>query len=144
MSSQNTIHQCGNLVADPELRFTTQGRPVAQFRIGVNDRYQVNGEWKERSSFQTVVCWGGLAENVAATVRKGDRVMISGRLDQRTFDAQDGTRQYRVEITADEVGVALRWAVAEKIERVTGARELVATNGESVATEPDPDPEPDF
>jgi single-strand DNA-binding protein len=138
VSSQNTIHQCGNLVADPELRVTTQGRPVVNFRIGVNDRYQVNGEWKERSSFQTVVAWGGLAENIATSLRKGDRVMVSGRLDQRTFDAADGTRQYRVEITADEVGVALRWALIDgKVERVTGTPALVASNGEVIEPEPE-------
>jgi len=138
VSSQNTIHQCGNLVADPELRITPSARSVVQFRIGVNDRYQVNGEWRERSSFQTVIAWGGLAENIAATLHKGDRVMVSGRLDQRTFDAADGTRQYRTEITADEVGVALRWAQVDgKVVRVTGTPALVASNGEVVEPEPE-------
>ena len=75
----NTVTLIGNLTRDPELRYTTGGRGVASFGLAVNRRYQVNGEWQEQTSFFNVVCWAELGENVAASLGKGSRAIVTGR-----------------------------------------------------------------
>lgn len=117
--SSNTIHVCGNLVADPELRFTTTGKPVANGRIAVNERIQVNGQWTDRTNYFNVVAWNAQAENLAMSCVKGNRVMISGRLQTRDYVGADGTKQYFTEIVAQEVGVSLRWHSVDGIEKAT-------------------------
>ena len=82
--ADNTVTLVGNLTRDPELRYTTGGRGVASFGIAVNRRYQVNGEWQEQTSFFNVVAWGTLGENAAASLTKGTRVIVTGRLEQRS------------------------------------------------------------
>ncbi len=114
--ADNTITLVGNLTRDPELRYTTGGRGVASFGMAVNRRYQVNGEWQEQTSFFNVVAWGQLGENVAATLGKGNRAIVFGRLEQRSWETQDGEKRSVVEVVADEVGPGLRWAQAQ-IER---------------------------
>jgi len=118
----NTITLIGNLTRDPELRYTTGGRGVASFGIAVNRRYQQNGEWQEQTSFFNVVCWGELGENAAATLTKGSRAIVTGRLEQRSWETQDGEKRSVVEVIADEVGPSLRWAQAqvERTERTGG------------------------
>ena len=114
--ASNSITLTGNLTRDPELRFTTGGRGVATFGLAVNRRYQVNGEWQEQVSFFNIVCWGDLGENVAATLTKGSRCIVSGRLEQRSWETNDGEKRSVVEVIADEVGPSLRWATAQ-VER---------------------------
>ena len=114
--ASNSITLIGNLTRDPELRFTTGGRGVASFGLAVNRRYQVNGEWQEQVSFFNIVCWGDLGENVAATLTKGSRCIVSGRLEQRSWETNDGEKRSVVEVIADEVGPSLRWATAQ-VER---------------------------
>ena len=114
--ASNSITLTGNLTRDPELRFTTGGRGVASFGLAVNRRYQVNGEWQEQVSFFNIVCWGDLGENVAATLTKGSRCIVSGRLEQRSWETNDGEKRSVVEVIADEVGPSLRWATAQ-VER---------------------------
>jgi single-strand DNA-binding protein len=106
----------GNTTREPELRYTAGGRGVASFGLAVNRRYQVNNEWQEQTSFFNVTCWGTLGENAAACVGKGTRVIVTGRLEQRSWETQDGEKRTVVEVVADEVGPSLRWATAE-IER---------------------------
>ena len=90
--ADNTITIVGNLTKDPELRFTAAGKGVTSFGVAVNRRYQVNGEWREKVSFFNVVAWDALGENVAASLGKGNRVIISGRLDQREYATDDDRR----------------------------------------------------
>ena len=111
--ADNTVTLVGNLTRDPELRFTQGGRAVASFGIAVNRRYQVNGEWQEQTSFFNVVAWGQLGENAAASLTKGARIIVSGRLEQREYQTQQGEKRTVVEINADEVGPSLRFATAQ-------------------------------
>ncbi|HXX91812.1 MAG TPA: single-stranded DNA-binding protein [Acidimicrobiales bacterium] len=105
----------GNLTRDPEIRYTREGAANTTFGLAVNRRWQVRGtdEWEEATSFFDVVCWRELAENVALSLVKGTRVVVSGRLDQRTWEGEDGERRSRIEVTADEVGPSLRFATVE-------------------------------
>ena len=114
--ADNTITVVGNITRDPELRFTAGGKGVASFGIAVNRRYQVNGEWQEKVSFFNVVAWDSLGENAAASLSKGSRVIVTGRLEQRDYETKEGEKRSVVEIVADEVGPSLRWARAE-VER---------------------------
>ena len=106
----------GNLTRDPELRFTAGGKGVASFGVAVNRRYQVNGEWQEKVSFFNVTAWDSLGENAAASLTKGTRIMVTGRLEQREYETTNGEKRNVVEIVADELGPSLRWARAE-VER---------------------------
>jgi single-strand DNA-binding protein len=115
--ADNNVTIVGNLTREPELRFTNGGRAVASFGVACSRRYQVNGEWQEQTSFFNVVAWGQLGENAAQSLNKGSRIIVSGRLEQRQYEAKDGGGQRSiVEIVADELGPSLRWATAQ-IER---------------------------
>lgn len=118
MASENSVTVVGNLTRDPELRYTTGGRGVASFGLAVNRRYQVNGEWQEQTSFFNVVAWGDLGENLAASVEKGARIIVTGRLEQRSYETKDGEKRNVTEIIADEAGPSLRWAQAQ-VERIS-------------------------
>lgn len=117
MANGNTITIIGNVTRDPELRYLTSGTALAQLGVAVNRRYQQNGEWQEDTSFFDVVCWRELADNVSESISKGDRIIVTGRLEQRSWETQDGDKRSKVEIVADEVGPSLRWATA-RIEKV--------------------------
>ena len=114
--ADNTITLVGNLTRDPELRFTTGGRGVASFGIAVGRRYQVNGEWQEQTSYFNITAWGQLGENAAATLTKGMRVLVTGRLEQREYTTREGDKRTAIEVVADELGPSLRWATAQ-VER---------------------------
>ena len=120
--ADNTVTLVGNITRDPELRFTSAGQAVATFGVAVNRRFQRNGEWEESTSFFNVTCWAQMAENVASSCPKGTRVLLTGRLEQRTYEAQGGDKRSVVEVIADEVAPSLRWATAEvtKNDRRTG------------------------
>ncbi len=111
----NSVTLVGNITRDPELRFTPSGQANASFGLAVNrvwnDR-QTN-EKKEAVSFFDVVCWREMAENVSESLSKGARVVVTGRLEQRSWDGPDGDRRSKIEVIADEVGPSLRWATAE-------------------------------
>jgi len=117
--ADNTITLVGNLTRDPELRFTTGGRGVASFGIAVGRRYQVNGEWQEQTSYFNITAWGQLGENAAATLAKGSRVIVTGRLEQREYTTREGDKRTAIEVAADELGPSLRWATAQ-VERQYG------------------------
>jgi single-strand DNA-binding protein len=110
--ADSNITIVGTLTRDPEMRFTNNGRGVASFGVAVNYRYQQNGEWKEETSFFDVSAWGSLGENAAATVSKGTRVIVNGRLQQRRYETKDGEKRSAVEIIADSIGPDLKWATA--------------------------------
>jgi len=113
MSSSVAI--VGNITRAPELRFTPSGQANAKFGVAVNRRWQSNGEWQEAVSFFDVVCWRELAENVSESLSKGTRVVVTGRLEQRSWE-QDGQKRYAVEIIADEVAPSLRWATVQIVK----------------------------
>lgn len=114
--ASNTITVVGNLTRDPELRYTQSGKATVTVGIAVNRRYQLNGEWQEATTYMNVVAWDQLAENIAASLTKGARIMASGRLDVREYEGRDGVKRTSVDIVADEVGATLRWATVA-IER---------------------------
>src|SRR3954452_12506182 len=116
--ADNTVTVVGNLTRDPELRFTAGGKGIANFGLAVNRRYQVNGEWQEKVSFFNIVAWDQLGENAAASLTKGTRIIVNGRLEQRDYETQQGEKRTVVEVVADEIGPSLRWARAE-IERIS-------------------------
>jgi single-strand DNA-binding protein len=118
MATDNTVTLVGNLTKDPELRYTTGGRGVASFGLAVNRRWQQNGEWQEQVSFFNVVAWGDLGENAAASLTKGSRCMVTGRLEQRSFDTREGEKRNITEVIADDLGPSLRWAQAQ-VERIS-------------------------
>jgi len=123
MANGNSVTLVGNLTRDPELRYTPSGAANAQFGMAVNRRWQnrQSGEWDEATSFFNVVAWRELAENLSETLQKGARVIVTGRLEQRSWETPDGEKRSVVEVVADEVGPSLRWATAEvtKNERRT-------------------------
>jgi single-strand DNA-binding protein len=109
----------GNLVEDPELRFTNNGTAVANLRVAVTQRIQQDGEWRDGdTSFLKVNVWRGQAEHLADSLAKGDRVMVTGRLRQRSWETPEGEKRSVTEIEADEVGASLKWATA-KVERAS-------------------------
>ena len=115
MANGNTVELIGNITRDPELRFTPSGAAVANFGLAVNRRWrnQQTNEWEEQVSFFDIVCWRELAENVSESLTKGSRVMVSGRLDQRSWETENGDKRSKVEVVADEIGPSLRWATAQ-------------------------------
>ena len=121
--SGNNVTIVGNVTRDPELRFTPSGQANARIGVAVNRKWQDrnSGEWQEATSFFDVICWRELAENVSESLKKGTRVIVTGRLEQRSWE-QEGNKRSVVEINADEVAPSLRWATAkvEKTERRSG------------------------
>ena len=110
----------GNLVDDPELRFTPAGQPVARFRVASTPRFRDNntGEWKDGDSlFLTCNVWRQAAENVAESLTRGMRVIVSGRLRQRSYETKEGEKRTVYEVEVDDVGPSLRNASA-KVNRV--------------------------
>ena len=125
----------GNLTEDPELRFTPGGAPVANFRVAVTPRVKDGDGWKDGdTSFFQVTAWRTLAENVAESLTKGARVMVQGRLQQRSWETDAGDKRSVVEVQAEEVGPSLRWATA-KPER-TGKATTGASKGGQFTDEP--------
>jgi single-strand DNA-binding protein len=113
----------GNLVEDPELRFTPAGQAVARFRVASTPRYRDNttGEWRDGDSlFLTCNAWRQSAENVAESLTRGMRVIISGRLRQRSYETKEGEKRTVYEVEVDDVGPSLRNASA-KVNRAARA-----------------------
>ena len=116
MAGDTTITVIGNLTADPELRWTQSGAAVADFTVASTPRtYDRNaGEWRDGDTlFMRCSVWRETAENVAESLRKGMRVIVQGRLTQRSYDTQQGERRTVVELQVDEVGPSLRRARAQ-------------------------------
>ena len=111
----NTVTLVGNVTRDPELRFTPSGQAVATFGLAVNRRWQnrQSNEWEEQTSFFDVKCWAQMAENVGESLHRGARVVVSGRLEQRSWETEQGDKRSKVEVVADEIAPSLRWATVE-------------------------------
>ena len=110
----------GNLTADPELRFTPSGAAVASFTVAASSRYldKQSNEWKDTEPvFMRCSVWRQYAENVAESLQKGMRVMVQGRLRQRSYETREGEKRTVVEMEVDDVGPALRYATA-KVTRI--------------------------
>ena len=125
MSTTTTI--TGNLTRDPEIRYTRDGQATTALGVAVNRRWQDRStqEWQEATSFFDVVCWRDLAENVALSLTKGMRVVVTGRIEQRSWETDEGDHRSKVEIVADEVGASLRFATVDvhRVDRRQGIDE---------------------
>ena len=141
--ADSNVTLVGNVTRDPELRYTPSGQTVAQFGVAVNRRWQnrQTQEWEEQVSFFDVKAWAGLAENIAESIQRGTRVIVTGRLEQRSWETDNGEKRSKVEVVADEVAPSLRWATAQvqKIERQGGGGFSGGGNaggGRPIANEP--------
>jgi single-strand DNA-binding protein len=144
MANETTVTITGNLTADPELRFTPTGRPVAAFTIASTPRYldRQTGQWRDGETwFPRCSAWGDMAENIAASLSRGTAVVATGRLQARTWeeDAPDGTKRKRsvVEVTIDDIGPSMRRASA-KVTKVTRERAASSTTPASAARDAAP------
>ena len=131
----------GNLVEDPELRFTPAGQPVAKFRVASTPRYRDNstGEWKDGDSlFLTCVIWRQAAENVAESLQRGMRVIVTGRLKQRSYETKEGEKRTVYELECDEIGPSLRNASAKvsKVTRTSGGEARASRQGNGKDADP--------
>ncbi|GAA4854986.1 single-stranded DNA-binding protein [Saccharopolyspora rosea] len=121
MAGETVITVVGNLTADPELRFTPSGAAVANFTVASTPRMfdRNTGEWKDGEAlFLRCNIWRQAAENVAETLTRGMRVVVQGRLRQRSFETKEGEKRTVVELEVDEIGPSLRYATA-KVNKVS-------------------------
>jgi len=120
----NAITISGNVTRDPEMRYTPSGASKLSFGVAVNRswRNQQTQEWEEQTSFFNVVAWRQLAENAQSSITKGTRVMVTGRLEQRSWETDQGEKRSIVEIVADDIAASLRFATVDvhRIERSGG------------------------
>ncbi len=137
----STITIIGNLTRDPEVRYTSNSTPVASFSVAVNDGYtDKDGNKVERTSFVDVSAWAGLAENVGESLSKGVRVIVTGKIEQQTWEDKDsGAKRSKLQVKATSVGPDLRWARATvtKNEK-NGSGAPVAAGGVPVYDDEDP------
>ena len=114
MASDNQITVVGNLTDDPELRYTANGAAVANFTVAHSTRIRdAAGNWSDgETSFFRVNVWRALAENAAESLTRGTRVVVTGRLRQRSWENQEGEKRSMIEIEADDLGPSLKWATA--------------------------------
>jgi single-strand DNA-binding protein len=122
MAGETVITVVGNLVDDPELRFTPSGAAVAKFRVASTPRTfdRQTNEWKDGESlFLTCSVWRQAAENVAESLQRGMRVIVQGRLKQRSYEDREGVKRTVYELDVDEVGASLRSATA-KVTKTSG------------------------
>jgi single-strand DNA-binding protein len=125
MAGETTITVIGNLTDDPELRFTPSGAAVAKFRVASTPRTldRASGEWKDGEPlFLACSVWRQAAENVAESLQRGSRVIVSGRLRQRSYETKEGEKRTVYELEVDEIGPSLRYATAkvQKMSRSSG------------------------
>jgi single-strand DNA-binding protein len=121
--NETNLTMTGNLVADPELRYTATGVPVANFRLASTQRIKTGEGWKDGDTlFLTVNAWRDLAEHVAESCNRGTRVIVTGRIKQRTYEPKDGGQVTVTEVEAYDVGVSLQRATVKvtKAQRATG------------------------
>jgi single-strand DNA-binding protein len=131
MASDNQITIVGNLTDDPELRYTANGAAVANFTVAFSTRIRdAAGNWTDGdTSFFRVNCWRALAENAAESLTRGTRVVVSGRLKQRSWENQEGEKRSMIEIEADELGPSLKWATA-RVEKTSRSSSSSSSSGD--------------
>jgi single-strand DNA-binding protein len=143
----NTVTLVGNATRDPELRYTAGGAATASFGLAVNRRWQnrQTQEWEEQVSFFNVVAWREMAENIGESITKGTRVVVTGRLEQRSWETPQGEKRTVVEVVADEIGPSLRWATAAvKRNERSGAGSGGFDGGGGGSTRPAPNTPPAY
>ena len=121
MAGETRVTVVGNLTADPELRYTASGAPVADFTVAATPRAfdRATGEWKDADPlFLRCSIWRQPAENLANSLSKGARVVVEGVLRQRSFETKDGEKRTVIELDADEVGASLRYATVQVHHRI--------------------------
>jgi single-strand DNA-binding protein len=132
--ADNTITVVGNITRDPELKFLNSGQAAVRLSVAVNRRWQnrQTQEWEERVSYFEVTGYGAMAENAANSLTKGNRVIVSGRLEQRSWETENGDKRSIVEINADEIAPSLRFATAvvTKTPRAEGSNFSVGRSSE--------------
>jgi single-strand DNA-binding protein len=131
-----TITVIGNLTDDPELRFTPSGAAVAKFRVASTPRFldRQTNEWKDGEPlFLQCNIWRQAAENVAESLQRGSRVIVTGRLRQRTYETREGEKRTVMELEVDEIGPSLRYATAkvQKMQRSSGGGGFGSGGGNS-------------
>lgn len=105
--SNSPVTICGNIANDPQYATGASGKGRATFSVAVEHRFQKDGEWTSETGFFNVVAWGFVADDVAGKVEKGSRVIVVGRMNNRSYEGNDGTRQYMTEVVADRIGLDL-------------------------------------
>ena len=134
MAGDTTITVVGNLTDDPELRFTPSGAAVAKFRVASTPRFldRQSGEWKDGEPlFLACNIWRDAAEHVAESLQRGARVIVTGRLRQRSYETREGEKRTVIELEVDEIGPSLRYATAkvQKMARSGGGGGFGASGG---------------
>lgn len=125
MAGETVITVIGNLTDDPELRYTSSGAAVAKFRVASTPRTldRASGEWKDGEAlFLSCTVWRQVAEHVTESLRRGSRVIVQGRLKQRTYETSQGEKRTVIDLDVDEIGPSLRYATAkvQKMARSSG------------------------
>jgi single-strand DNA-binding protein len=126
----------GNLTDDPELRFTTSGAAVAKFRIASTPRFfdKATGEWKDGEAlFLTCNVWRQTAEHVSESIKRGTRIIVTGRLRQRSYETREGEKRTVIELEVDEIGPSLRYATTS-VKKM--ARSSANTGSSAVSDDP--------
>lgn len=114
----NTMNLIGNLTKDPELRFTPNGQANVTFSLASSRRFKdSNDQWQEKTSFFNCVAWGQMAENIAESLRKGMRVVAIGRMEQRSWETNEGDKRSTVEFNVEEVGPSTRFATIDGVTK---------------------------
>jgi single-strand DNA-binding protein len=139
--ADNTITVVGNVTRDPELKFLNSGQAALRLAVAVSRRWtnRQTNEQQEQTSFFDVQAYGSLAENVASSVTKGARVVVTGRMEQRSWETDNGEKRYAFEIVADEIAPSLRWATAT-VTRTPRAEGGTSNYAERPATGRSPEP----
>jgi single-strand DNA-binding protein len=143
-AGDTTITIAGNLTADPDLRFTATGVPVAAFTVAASRRVYdgESGQWKDGDTlFLRCSAWRQLAEHIAESLSKGTRVVVTGRLRQRDYETSDGQKRTAYEVDADDAGPSLRWATARPVKATRDTSPHPAGpggTGDEWAAEPEP------
>lgn len=125
MNNLNQITLLGNLARDPEIKYTNEGLAIADLRVAVNRKWKdKDGNDVENVEFFNVTAWNKLAENCANNLKKGDRVIISGRLNHRSFDTKDGKKVNIMNVIADVVAASLEYSSV----KITGKDDIINNN----------------
>lgn len=140
MAGETTLTVVGNLTSDPEIRYTAAGAAVASFTVASTPRTfdRQSGEWKDGEAlFLRCNVWRQVAENVAESLTRGSRVLVSGRLRQRSFETKEGEKRSVVELEVDEIGPSLRYATA-KVNKVSRGDASTSSGDGWTSSEPAP------
>ena len=137
--NETVVTLVGNLTAEPELRFTPAGAAVANFTVASTPRVKENGEWKDGAPlFMRCSLWREPAENAAESLTRGSRVIVTGRLKQRSYETNGGEKRTVIELEVEEIGPSLRYATAKPIKASRGPGAGTTTRGAAAATADDP------